>query len=91
MRTILIRFPEGQAERYSLIHRLRNYGESVYLHVREKGKGWGDVRLDEVDSATSEFLVYRVAKRKVRQLCRWLEEEAARQNLQIITDVQATE
>ena len=68
----------------ALIHRLRNYGEDVYRYTRDGGKGLGEVDLEEVDSAKDQFSVHRVANRKVRGLCRWLEEEGARQNLRIV-------
>ncbi len=87
MRTILIRFPTDQSEEFSLIHRLRNYGEDVYRYTRDHGKGTGEVELDEVDAATTEFSVRGVANSKVRRVCQWLEKEAARQNMQIIIEV----
>jgi len=87
MRTILIRIAADQSEEFSRIHRLRNYGEDVYRYIRDNGKGMGEVHLDEVDSATTQFFVQGVANSKVRRLCQWLEEEAARQNLQVKTEV----
>jgi hypothetical protein len=87
MRTILIRLPTHQSEQFSLIHRLRNYGEDVYRYTRDNDKGVGEVDLDEVDAATTEFSVRGVADSKVRRVRQWLEEEAARQNLEINTEV----
>lgn len=87
MRTILIRFPTHQSEHSGLIHRLRNYGEDVYRYTRNYGKGFGEVDIDEVDAATTEFSVRGVAGSKVRRVLQWLEEEATRQNLEINTEV----
>ena len=85
MRTIQIRLVKESAEGRDLVHRLRNYGEDVYHYVRDGGKGMGAVDLEEVDAAKDQFSVRHVANSKVRRLCRWIEEEGARQNLPIVT------
>ena len=87
MRTILICLLDDPAQDPSLIHRLRNYGEDVFRHVRDAGKGMGELDLAEVDSARDRFPVRHVAASKIRRLRRWLEEEAARQNLNVRTEV----
>lgn len=87
MRTILIRFPTDQADELILIHRLRNYGEDVYRYTRDNGKGVGELDLDEVDAAVTEFSIRGVAQSKVRKLRKWVEDEAARQNLLVTTEV----
>lgn len=87
MRTILIRFPTDQADEPSLIHRLRNYGEDVYRYTRENGKGAGEVGLDEIDAAVTEFSIRGVANSKVRRLRKWVEEEAKRQHLLVQIEV----
>jgi hypothetical protein len=56
-RTIVIRFPKDQDEEFSLIHRLRNFGEDVFRHLRDSEKGWGEIDLAEVDAATSQFTI----------------------------------
>jgi len=45
MRTILICLLDDPAQDPSLIHRLRNYGEDVFRHVRDAGKGMGELDL----------------------------------------------
>ena len=87
MRTVLIRFVDDPVQDQGLIHRLRNFGEDVFHYVRDAGRGMGEVDLAEVDSAKDLFLVRHVAASKVRRLRRWLEDEAARQNLHILTEV----
>lgn len=88
MRTILIRFPIDQADELSLIHRLRNYGETVYHYTRNSLQGAGEVDLEELDAAAKEFSIRGVSNSKVRRLRKWVQEEAARQNLLVTTEVQ---
>ena len=85
IRTVQIRIVCRPPDQFDLIHRLRNYGEDVYRYTRDNGMG--QVDLDEVDSAKDQFSVRGVANSKVRRLCRWLEKEGSRQNLQIATTV----
>ena len=87
MRTILIRIPTDQSDEFDLIHRLRNYGEDVYRYTRDAGKGMGEVDLDEVDAAISEFSIRGVAHSRVRRLREWVEDGAVRQSLQVKTEV----
>lgn len=86
MRTIQVRIHNPTDSR-TLVHQLRNYGEDVYRHIRDSGKGFGEVNLDEVDSATDQFSVCRVANSKVRRVRIWLEEEGARQHLLVTTEL----
>lgn len=85
MATVLVRFVDDESR--ELVHRLRNYGEDVFYHLPDAERGMGQVSMDEVDAATSEFSVRGVAQSKVRRLRQWLEEEAARQNLRVSTEV----
>jgi hypothetical protein len=86
-RTIVIRFPKHQAEEYNLIHRLRNYGEDVYRHLQDSDRGSGEIDLAEVDAATSQFSIRGVSPRRLQRVLKWVYKEAARQNLQIDTEV----
>ncbi|WP_439603208.1 hypothetical protein [Devosia sp.] len=78
--TILIKFSAGPGEEAgSLAHRLRNFGEDVFRHLRDTN--WGEIDLDEVDLATSEFAVRGIKQAERQRLARWLQDEAARQQL----------
>ncbi|MBL8591966.1 MAG: hypothetical protein JNK01_04725 [Devosia sp.] len=78
--TILIKFSAGPGEKAgSLVHRLRNFGEEVFHQLRDTN--WGEIGLDEVDLATSEFAVRGIKQAERRRLARWLQDEAARQQL----------
>ena len=84
LRTVEVRLAD-RSQQSDLVHRMRNYGEDVYRYTRDNGMG--EVDLGEVDAAKSHFSIHRVAQRKARDLFKWLEKEAARQNLAIVTTV----
>lgn len=78
--TILIKFSAGPGEEAgAMVHRLRNFGEDVFRQLRDTN--WGDIDLDEVDRATSEFAVRGIKQAERQRLARWLQDEAARQQL----------
>lgn len=87
LHTVLIRLVDDPAEQSDLVHRFRNFGEDVFRYTRDGDKGTGEVDLDEVDAAIERFSVRRVARAKVRSLSAWLQQEGARQNLRVVSEV----
>jgi hypothetical protein len=84
-KSVVIHFEPDQDDEYSLIHRLRNFGEDVFRQLRDNG--WGEVSLHEVDRATEHFTVRSIKASKLRTLLRWVEQEAARQHLRVTIEV----
>ncbi|MFT3987514.1 hypothetical protein [Aestuariivirga sp.] len=72
-RTLTINFDPDQAEIYTLIHSVRNFGESVWRNL--KTTGLGEMNLGDVDAATTQLTVYRIKARNVRRLQSWIEDE----------------
>jgi hypothetical protein len=85
MRTVVIHFDPQQDEQALLIHRLRNFGEDVWRHVRDAD--WGCVSIDEVDRATTQFAITEVRAKKLRRLTAWLQLQADLQHLRIKMEI----
>lgn len=82
---VIVQFPSDQGEQFSLVHRLRNFGEDVFRFLRDYD--WGTLDIQEVDAATTNFMITGVKASKLRRLTDWIEREAARQHLRVTIEV----
>jgi hypothetical protein len=63
---ITITFPDMVGdEGNNLLHRVRNFGETLFVHFREHGRG--SISLEEVDRATNTLVVEGVRNRDLRR------------------------
>jgi len=73
---ITIGFPEMVGDEDSVIvHRVRNFGETLFHHFRDSNRG--SIDLKQVDRATRSLVVERVRNRDLRRTVRLLEKLAA--------------
>lgn len=84
-RTLTIRFDIVQAEQFSLMHRVQNFGEDVFRELRVTQ--WGEIDIHEVDRAMDCLVVRRVANSKLRRLKAWIEKEMVRQHIEGIVEI----
>jgi hypothetical protein len=64
---------------FSLVHRVRNFGESLYRVLLENG--WASISLADIDKATNQLRVAVRSSRKVRRLSSLIEELLDRHGL----------
>ena len=69
-RQILIDFTLGLDRGYD-IHRIRNFGEELYVRCREDG--WASISLAEVDRATDQLRVRVRSGRRVRRIAQMID------------------
>lgn len=62
--TLLIHLSPDQGEEFLIIHLFRNFGEDVFRFLRDNA--WGEVSLDEIDAASTQFSVKRIKNSKLR-------------------------
>ena len=58
-----------------IVHRVRNFGETLFRHFRDSDRG--SIDLKQVDRATRSLVVERVRNRDLRRTVRLLEKLAA--------------
>jgi hypothetical protein len=74
-RQIVIDFTLGP-DRVNDIHRIRNFGEKLYIQCREDG--WASISLADVDRATDQLRVLVRSARRVRRIAQMIEGLLAR-------------
>jgi hypothetical protein len=62
---IVVYFDCGQ-NAPALIHKVRNFGEDLWRACTDDG--WGSIALEDVDSATDQFVVSVRSSRRVRRM-----------------------
>ena len=58
------------------MHRFRNFGEDIYRALRERCS----VNIDEIDVATTSFMVRDIHKRELGRITKIIREELQRHN-----------
>jgi hypothetical protein len=76
---LTIDFDPYQAEPAALLHRVRNFGEDIYRYLQ--ATDWGEIRMDEVDAATTKLIIRDIKSSKLRRVRSWVAEEMKRQHL----------
>jgi hypothetical protein len=72
---IVITFPEMVRDKDNdLLHRVRNFGETLFRHFKENGRG--SMSLEEIDRATDTLIVDRVRNADLKRTLRLLEQMA---------------
>ena len=72
---ITIRFPDVVGdEDHELLHRVRNFGETLFRHFRDSDRG--SIELEQVDVATRSLVVERIRNRDLRRTVRLIKEMA---------------
>jgi hypothetical protein len=75
---VTITFPHAVGdEDISLVHRVRNFGETLFRHFREDHRGL--IALKDVDRATNSLVIERVRNRDLRRIVKLLEQMAAKE------------
>jgi hypothetical protein len=75
---VTITFPDAVGdEGISLVHRVRNFGETLFRHFREDDRGF--IELKDVDLATKSLVIERVHKRDLRRTVKLLELMSAKE------------
>ena len=59
----------------ALLHRVRNFGETLFHHFRDSGRG--SIELEQVDAAKTGLVVERIRSRDLRRTLKLLEQMAA--------------
>lgn len=73
---ITIEFPEMAGdEGNDLLHRVRNFGETLFRHVRDSDRG--AIELELVDAATRSLVIERIRNRDLRCTVQLLKRMAA--------------
>lgn len=73
---VTIIFPDHVGdEGIALLHRVRNFGETLFRHFRDTGRGL--IELEQVDRATRSLVVERIRNRDLRRTVKLLEQMAA--------------
>ena len=57
------------------LHRVRNFGETLFRHFRDGNGGFIDLK--QVDAATTSLVVTRIRRRDLRRTMKLLEQMAA--------------
>ena len=73
-----IRIAVSDAPTPEVIHRFRNFGEDIYRALRDQCS----VSIDEIDAATTSFLVRDIHKRDVRRISKIIQEELRHHNFE---------
>jgi len=71
--------PPGVRDQNDLIHRIRNFGEALYVAFKQSGKA--EIDLSEVDRATNHFHVDDIKTRQVRTVFSLISKMLERHNL----------
>jgi hypothetical protein len=58
-----------------LLHRVRNFGETLFRHFRDSNRGFIDLK--QVDAATTRLIVTRIRSRDLRRTVKLIEQMAA--------------
>jgi hypothetical protein len=61
-----------------VVHRFRNFGEDIYRALREECS----VSIDEIDAATTSFMVRDIHKRDVGRITKLIKEELRRHHFE---------
>jgi hypothetical protein len=78
-RQIIIDFEPGY------IHRMRNFGETLYRTLQEHG--WGSISLHEIDSATTRLRVGVFPRRSVHQIAQMIQKLLVKHHLASIASI----
>ena len=73
-----IRIAVSDAPTAEVVHRFRNFGEDIYRALRDQCS----VSINEIDAATTSFLVRDIHKRDVRRISKIIREELRRHNFE---------
>lgn len=73
-----IRIAVSESPTAEVVHRFRNFGEDVYRALRDHCS----VSIDEIDAATTSFLVRDIHKRDVRRIRKVIGNELRRHNFE---------
>jgi hypothetical protein len=83
-RQIVINFDMGP-DRFSDIHRIRNFGEDLYRHSRDDG--WASIAIADVDRATDQLKISVRSARRIRRAVQMIEKLLAQHSLSEMASV----